>query len=105
MRNINRRIPRITARIAREKTPSHPLLQRKVEKGKSAQKFATPAIHIANGDIKIPSKWEICGSGIEIRLIKNPTIVIGAITGATIKLANTLTSESCPEIATTIGSE
>jgi hypothetical protein len=34
-----------------------------------------------------------------------PTIVIGAITGATIKLAKTLTSESCPEIATTIGNE
>lgn len=31
--------------------------------------------------------------------------MIGAITGATIKLANTLTSESCPDIATTIGNE
>ena len=37
--------------------------------------------------------------------MKKPTIVIGTITGATIKLANTLTSESCPDIATTIGNE
>ena len=55
-RNVKKIIRIAIASINRVKTPIQPLLHRKVEKGRSAQKFATPAIHIANGETTTPSK-------------------------------------------------